>query len=46
VAFQLQKKLGPEFVVLENILEDIDIKSPDGGEIASIIQRLNESCPE
>ena len=43
---QLQKKLGPEFVVLENILEDIDLKSPDGREIASIIQSLNESCPE
>jgi hypothetical protein len=42
----LQKKLGPEFVVLENILEDIDLKSPDGREIASIIQSLNESCPE
>ena len=43
---QLQKKLGPEFVVLENILNDIDLKSPDGREIASIIQTLNESCPE
>jgi tRNA A37 N6-isopentenylltransferase MiaA len=43
---QLQKKLGSEFVVLENILEDIDLKSPDGREIASIIQSLNESCPE
>ena len=43
---QLQKKLGPEFVVLENILGDIDLKSPEGREIASIIQSLNESCPE
>jgi hypothetical protein len=43
---QLQKKLGPEFVVLENILNYIDLKSPDGREIASIIQTLNESCPE
>jgi hypothetical protein len=43
---QLQEKLGPEFVALENILSDIDLKSPDGREIASIIQRLNESCPE
>jgi hypothetical protein len=43
---QLQKKLGPEFVVLENTLNDIDLKSPDGREIASIIQSLNESCPE
>jgi hypothetical protein len=43
---QLQKKLGPEFVVLENILTDIDLKSDDGREIALIIQGLNESCPE
>ena len=43
---QLQKKLGPEFVVLQNILADIDLKSPDGREIALIIQSLNQSCPE
>ena len=43
---QLQKKLVPEFDVLEGILNDIDLKSPDGREIASIIQSLNESCPE
>ena len=43
---QLQKKLGPDFVVLENVLNDIDLKSPDGQEIALIIQSLNESCPE
>ena len=43
---QLQKKLGPEFVVLQNILADIDLKSPDGQEIALIIQSLNQSCPE
>ena len=43
---QLQKKLGTEFVVLENILEVIDLKSSDGREIASIIQSLNESCPD
>jgi hypothetical protein len=43
---QLQKKLGPEFVVLENILADIDLKSPDGREIALIIQSFNQSCPE
>jgi hypothetical protein len=43
---QLQKKLGLEFVVLENILADIDLKSPDGRKIALIIQSLNQSCPE
>jgi hypothetical protein len=43
---QLQKRLGPEFAVLENILDDIDLKSPDGQEIGFIIQSLNQSCPE
>jgi hypothetical protein len=43
---QLQKKLGPEFAVLENVLKKIDLRSADGREIASIIQSLNESCPE
>jgi hypothetical protein len=43
---QLRKKLGLEFVVLENTLRAIDLKSPDGREIALIIQSLNESCPE
>ena len=43
---QLQRKLGPEYAVLENILKNIDLKSADGREIASIIQSLNESCPE
>jgi hypothetical protein len=43
---QLQKKLGLEFVVLENILGHIDLKSPDGREIALIIQSLNQSCPD
>jgi hypothetical protein len=43
---QLKKKLGSEFFVLENILDDIDLKSPDGREIALIIQSLNQSCPE
>ena len=43
---QLQKKLGPEFVALENMLNDVDLKSPDGQEIALIIQSLNQSCPE
>ena len=43
---QLQKKLGSEFFVLENILDDIDLKSTDGREIALIIQSLNQSCLE
>jgi hypothetical protein len=42
---QLQKQL-PEFVALSNILEHVDLKSPDGREIALIIQSLVQTCPE
>ena len=43
---QLQKQLGPEFDTIDNILNHLDLQSPDGREIALIIQRLNEFCPE
>jgi hypothetical protein len=43
---QLQEKLGPEFVALENILNDVDLKSADGQEVGLIIQSLNQTCPE
>ena len=43
---QLQKQLGPESVRLDNILKDLDLSSPDGREIALIIQSLVQSCPE
>jgi bifunctional N-acetylglucosamine-1-phosphate-uridyltransferase/glucosamine-1-phosphate-acetyltransferase GlmU-like protein len=36
----------PEFIVLGNILKHVDPNSPDGREIALIIQSLNQSCPE
>ena len=42
---QLQKQLS-EFVVLENVLKGVDLNSPDGREIALIIQSLNQSCPK
>ena len=42
---QLRKQL-PEFVVLSDILEQLDLNSPDGQEIALIIQSLNHFCPE
>src|SRR5262245_5619754 len=42
---QLRKQL-PEFVVLENVVNHVDLNSPDGREIALIIQSLNQSCPE
>jgi hypothetical protein len=41
-----KKKVGPEFVTLDNILKRLDLTSPDGREIALIIQSLNQSCPE
>jgi len=43
---QLHKQLGPESVSLDNILKDLDLSSPDGREIALIIQSLVQSCPE
>jgi Spy/CpxP family protein refolding chaperone len=42
---QLRKQL-PEFILLSNTIEQIDLNSPDGREIASIIQSLNQSCGE
>jgi hypothetical protein len=42
---QLRKQLS-EFVVLEDVLKRVDLNSPDGREIALIIQSLNQSCPE
>ena len=42
---QLQKQVGPEFVTLDNILKGLDLTSPDGREIALIIQSLNQTCP-
>jgi hypothetical protein len=42
---QFRKQL-PEAVVLSNILRRVDLNSPDGQEILSIIQSLNQSCPD
>jgi hypothetical protein len=41
---QVQKQLGPEFVALVRGLDSIDLNSPDGREILSIIGTLNQSC--
>jgi hypothetical protein len=32
--------------MLADILKKVDLNSPDGREIALIIQSLNQSCPE
>ena len=42
---QLQKQLV-EFATLSNIVKQVDLNSPDGREIALIIQSLNQFCPE
>ncbi len=42
---QLQQQLGPEFVALMNGLAHIDRHSPDGREVALIIDSLDQSCP-
>jgi prolyl oligopeptidase PreP (S9A serine peptidase family) len=42
---RLRKQL-PEFVMLSKIVEQVDLKSPDGRQIALIIGSLNQSCPE
>jgi hypothetical protein len=42
---QLRKQL-PEFVILSNIVTQVDLNSPDGREIALIIGSLNQSCPD
>ena len=42
---QLGKQL-PEFILLSNIIEQVDLNSPNGREIALIIQSLNQSCGE
>ena len=42
---ELQKKLGPEVVALLDGLKDVDPNSPDGQEIASIIESLDRVLP-
>jgi Spy/CpxP family protein refolding chaperone len=42
---QSRKQL-PEFIVLSNIIEQVDLNSTNGREIALIIQSLNQSCGE
>jgi hypothetical protein len=41
---RLQKKLGPDHVALIHALKDVDLESPHGQELASIIESLDESC--
>jgi hypothetical protein len=41
---ELTKKMGPEFAALADIEKHVDVNSPDGQEIASIVASLGESC--
>ena len=43
---QLNKKMGLEFGALVNIEKRVDLNSPDGQEIASIVASFGESCGE
>jgi hypothetical protein len=42
---ELNKKMGPEFAALVDIEKRVDLNSPDGQEIASIVASLGESGP-
>jgi ferritin-like protein len=41
---ELAKKMGREFAALIDIEKHVDLDSPDGQEIASIVATLGESC--
>jgi hypothetical protein len=43
---ELEKNLGPEYVALVNGLKDVDPNSPEGAEISSILETLDDSCPD
>jgi hypothetical protein len=42
----LEKKLGPEYAALVNSLKGVDPYSPEGAEISSILEPLDDSCPD
>ncbi len=42
--FELEIKLGPEYLSLVNGLKDVDPNSPQGQEIDSILAPLDDSC--
>jgi hypothetical protein len=45
LARQVKRLELPEFVA-SNVLKGVDLNSPDGWEIASIVQSLNQSCAD
>jgi len=40
----LEKNLGPEYTALVDGLQDVDPNSPDGQEISSIAEKLDDLC--
>jgi hypothetical protein len=42
---ELNKKMGPELAALIDIERRVNLNSPDGKEIASIVASLGDSCP-
>jgi hypothetical protein len=42
--FELEIKMGPEYIALANNLKDVDPNSPQGKEIDSILEPLDDSC--
>jgi hypothetical protein len=43
---ELEKKLGPEYVALVDGLKNVDPNSSEGAEISSILETLDETCPD
>jgi len=41
---ELGRKLGPEYTALVDGLQDMDPNSPDGREIGSIVEKLDDLC--
>jgi hypothetical protein len=44
-AFDLGKSLGPEFIRVNAGLEDVDLQSKEGKELASELDKLDKFCP-
>jgi hypothetical protein len=43
---ELEKNLGPEYVALIDGLKNVDPNSPEGAEISSILETLDDSCED
>ncbi len=43
---EFEKQLGPEYLALVDATRDVDPNSEEGQEIASLFDKLDESCPD